>query len=88
MALHLELLLAYALGLAALYFVGWLLLVPFKFLSRLLLNAFFGGVVLLALDLMSQALHLTIAVNGITALCAGVLGVPGAVLVALLPLVL
>lgn len=79
---------AYALGLAALYFIGWLLLVPFRFLSRLLLNALFGGLLLVALSIMGHLLHVEVAINGITALCAGFLGVPGAVLVALLPMVL
>ena len=86
--MQISLIVAYIIGLAALYFIGWLLLVPLKFLSRLMLNGLLGGVLLLALNAASGALHMEIAVNYITALAAGFLGIPGVVLVAVLPMML
>jgi inhibitor of the pro-sigma K processing machinery len=86
--MQISLIIAYVVGLAALYFIGWLLLVPLKFLSRLMLNGLLGGVLLLALNALGGVLHLEVAINYITALAAGFLGIPGVVLVAVLPMVL
>lgn len=88
MAVPYQLIIAYVVGLGALYFVGWLLLVPLKFLSRLLLNALVGGVLLVLLSMVGSIFHLTISVNAITAVMAGFLGVPGVALVVVLPIIL
>ncbi|NLG36382.1 MAG: pro-sigmaK processing inhibitor BofA [Clostridiales bacterium] len=69
--------LAFALGLIALYAVGWLLLVPLKWLLRLVWNALLGGALLFALNLIGGHFGVTIALNPVTALTAGILGVPG-----------
>lgn len=83
-----QLIIAYVVGLAALYFIGWLLLVPLKFLSRLLLNAVVGGVLLVLVSMLSGFFHFAITVNVFTALMAGFLGVPGVALVVVLPMIL
>ena len=75
---------AYALGLALLYFVGWLLLVPMKWLLRFLLNSVIGGGVLWILNLLSGLTGITVAINPVTALTVGFLGVPGLILILLL----
>ena len=75
---------AYALGLALLYFVGWLLLVPMKWLLRFLLNSVIGGVVLWILNLLSGLTGITVAINPVTALTVGFLGIPGLILILLL----
>jgi inhibitor of the pro-sigma K processing machinery len=83
-----QLIIAYIVGLAALYFIGWLLLVPFKFLSRLLLNALVGGVLLVLISMVGSLFQFYVSVNVLTALMAGFLGVPGVALVVILPLIL
>jgi inhibitor of the pro-sigma K processing machinery len=85
MSVPLQLILAYALGMLALYAIGWLLLVPFKFLSRLMLNGLFGGLLLVLLHMLSGFWNITIGLNPITALVAGFLGVPGVALLLLIP---
>ncbi|WZL79524.1 pro-sigmaK processing inhibitor BofA family protein [Eubacteriales bacterium mix99] len=75
---------AYALGLALLYFVGWLLLVPMKWLLRFLLNGVIGGVALWVLNLLGGLTGITVAINFVTALTVGFLGIPGLVLILLL----
>ena len=88
MAVPYQLIIAYAVGLGALYFIGWLLLVPFKFLSRLLLNALVGGVLLVLISMAGGLFHFDVTLNAISALMAGFLGVPGVALVVILPLIL
>ena len=75
---------AYALGLVLLYLIGWLLLVPMKWLLRFLLNSVIGGVVLWILNLLSGLTGITVAINPVTALTVGFLGVPGLILILLL----
>lgn len=67
------------------YVVGflWLLLLlrflrkPIRFIFRLCLNTFFGGVLLLLLNSFGTAAGLHLAVNPATALVTGILGLPG-----------
>ncbi|HCS73562.1 MAG TPA: SigmaK-factor processing regulatory BofA [Clostridiales bacterium] len=83
-----DIILAYALGLLLLYLAGWLLLVPLKILFRFLLNGIIGGVVLWLLNLVGGYIGLSIAVNPITALTVGFLGIPGLILILMLQFIL
>jgi inhibitor of the pro-sigma K processing machinery len=83
-----QLILAYLVGLAALYLIGWLLLVPLKFLSKMMLNALIGGVLLVLISMVSGLFNFAVTVNVFTALMAGFLGVPGVALVVVLPMIL
>ena len=80
--------LGYALGLILSYIVGWLFLVPLKRVSKLILNALVGGVVLWLLNLVGKLIHVTIAVNPLNAFIVGVLGIPGLILILLLQFIL
>lgn len=79
---------AYTLGIGVLYFLGWLLLVPLKFLNKLLFNAVAGGVLLMLMSIAGGLFDMNVTVNAVTALIAGFLGVPGVALVVLLPMIL
>jgi inhibitor of the pro-sigma K processing machinery len=83
-----DIVIAYALGLVLLYFVGWLLLVPLKILLRFIINGVVGGVVLWLLSLVGSLIGLSVAVNPITALTVGFLGIPGIILILLLQFML
>ena len=83
-----EIIIAYALGLILLYIVGWLLLVPFKTLLKFIFNGIIGGVVLWFLNLIGGFIGVTVAINPITALLVGFLGIPGVILVLLLHYIL
>ena len=84
----LDIILAYALGLVLLYLIGWLLLVPLKHLLRFFINALIGGLILWILNLVGGLIGVTIAINPITALTVGVLGIPGLLLILLLQFVI
>lgn len=90
-----NLILAFAGGLLLLYVLGRLFFLPARLFGRLLGNAVLGGIVLLVINWAgtmllnvgaSFTLHLPL--NPLTALIVGLLGVPGVLLVALLPWVL
>ena len=78
----------YALGLILLYLVGWLLLVPLKTILKFIYNGILGGIILWILNLIGGLIHVTVAINPITALIVGFLGVPGIILILLLQFIL
>jgi len=78
----------YAAGLVLLYLVGWLLLVPLKKLLKFIYNVILGGIILWILNLVGGLINITVAINPITALIVGFLGVPGIILILLLQYIL
>ena len=80
--------LCFAIGLALLYVVGGLLVLPLRSLLRFLFNGVLGGALLVAVNLFGAAWGLSVAINPFTALVAGFLGVPGAALMIILARIL
>jgi inhibitor of the pro-sigma K processing machinery len=56
-------------------FFSW----PLKILGKLILNGVFGVLLLLLVNFVGKYIGVTIAINAVTALIAGFLGVPGVV---------
>lgn len=80
MAIPWELLLAYGVGLALLYMLGRLLLVPGKWLWRLVLNSLVGALLMWLVNMFSGLTGFTVAINPFTVLITGLLGIPGVLL--------
>jgi inhibitor of the pro-sigma K processing machinery len=87
-SLDLNVIMAYAFGLLLLYIVGWLLVMPLKFILRLLYNGIIGGLMLWVLNLVGGFFGLQVAINPVTALIAGFLGIPGVLLIVVLNYIL
>ncbi|KHO61535.1 SigmaK-factor processing regulatory BofA [Thermoanaerobacter sp. YS13] len=79
-----NIIIAYLIGLFLLYFLGWLLIVPRKFLLRIIINGIIGGLILFIINLLGKSIGLYIAINPVTALVAGFLGIPGIILLIIL----
>ncbi|MCG8501236.1 MAG: pro-sigmaK processing inhibitor BofA family protein [Firmicutes bacterium] len=78
---------AYVFGLILLYIVGWVLLVPLKIVIKLIYNGILGGIILIVINVIGSFMNIHIGVNPLTALTAGVLGIPGVVLLLILQLI-
>ena len=78
----------FALGLILLYFTGWLLLAPLRFIMKLLASGLLGGLMLAAINLAGGIFSVTIAINPLSAVIAGYFGLPGIILLLLLKLIL
>jgi inhibitor of the pro-sigma K processing machinery len=52
---------------------------PLKILGKLILNGAFGVLLLLLVNFVGHYVGITIAINAVTALIAGFLGVPGVI---------
>lgn len=83
-----ELILSFSIGLGLLCLVGWLLLVPMRFMWRLVAGGVLGALGLMALNLVGALVGFSVAVNPFTAMAVGFLGLPGAALVAALQLLM
>ena len=83
-----ELIASFAVGLALVCLTGYLLLVPMKFLWRLVAGGVLGALMLLLVNLAGRLLGFSVSINPFTAMAVGFLGLPGAVLVVALQLLL
>ena len=83
-----ELILSFGIGLALLCLIGYLLLVPMRFMWRLVAGGVMGALTLLALNLLGSLAGFSVAVNPFTAMAVGFLGLPGAALVVALQLLM
>ena len=81
-------LLAFLAGLVLLYIVGILLVIPIKFLIKLLLNAILGGILLFVFNFIGGLFGLSIAINPFNAVIVGILGIPGVILLLVLQVIL
>ena len=77
----------FGLGLALLYFTGWLLLAPLKFIMKFIVSGFLGVLLLVILNLIGGIFGIAIAINPLSALIAGYFGLPGIVLLLVLKLI-
>jgi inhibitor of the pro-sigma K processing machinery len=75
--------LAYLFGIVLIYLVGRMFLMPIRLVFRLIYNGLIGGVMLWLLNYVGAHFDFSIAINPVTALIAGFLGLPGVVLLAL-----
>lgn len=83
---ELNIILAYAFGIVLIYLVGRVFFMPIKLVLRLIYNGLIGGVMLWALNFVGAYFAFTIAINPITALIAGFLGMPGIIILVLFKL--
>lgn len=82
--MKLGVIIAFVFGLLFLYLLGKIFVAPVKIIARLIVNAIIGGLLLWVIDYFGAYLGLRIPINPVTALIAGVLGVPGIVLLVVL----
>lgn len=80
MGLEAGIFLAYAAGMLIVYLAGRFLLVPLRWTGKLLANSAAGGVLILLLNWMGSGMGIFVPLNVWTAVTAGVLGVPGIIM--------
>ena len=83
-----ELVLSFAIGLALLCLIGYLLLVPMRFMWRLMAGGVLGALALGLVNLVGGLMGFGVEINPFTAMTVGFLGLPGAALVVALQLLL
>lgn len=76
-----ELVLAFAIGLVLMCLIGYLLLVPMRFMWRFAAGGVLGALALWVLNFFGSLVGISVAVNPFTAIAVGFLGLPGAAMV-------
>jgi len=76
--------LAWVAGVLIVLALGKALILPMKVVFRLLINCLLGGLVILLINLLGQPFGFFIPLNIISALVAGILGLPGIILMVIL----
>lgn len=74
---------AYIFGIVLLYIVGRMFFMPLKLVFKLIYNGLIGGAMLWAVNFVGGHFGFTVAINPMTALLAGFLGLPGVILLIL-----
>lgn len=86
--LEVKVIVAYVFGLVMLYVIGYALYKlfhkPLRWIGVLLFNGCVGGVLLLIINFIGGSFDFHMALNPITALTVGFLGIPGVILIVLL----
>lgn len=71
---------AYIFGLFLLYLIGMLLVIPIKVIIKLIVNGVIGGILLVIFNFIGGLIGLNLIINPLSAIIAGLLGVPGIIL--------
>ena len=77
-------LLAWVTGILVVMALGKKLKIPVQFALELLVNALLGGAVILLINLLGQYINFHISLNVFSALIAGILGLPGVIVLIIL----
>lgn len=72
-----EAFISFLIGLLVLFLVVKIFAWPIKILLKLIVNGILGGILLWLVNLVGGAFGLSIGINVVTALIAGILGIPG-----------
>lgn len=78
--MELGVIIAYAVGLIALYIIGWVLIIPMRHIGKMLVKGAIGFLMLFIVNFIGKAIGIAVIINPFTAMVAGILGIPGVVL--------
>ena len=81
-------LLTYIMCLIGIVVIGRIFIVPIKLIIKLIFNSIIGVLLLYIINLIGAIFNFHIGINFITAIIVGILGIPGAVLLAVFVLLM
>lgn len=71
-----------------LFIIGKIFIVPIKWISKLIFNSILGALIILAINLIGSIWGFHIGLNLFTAIVVGILGIPGAICLIVITLLL
>ena len=72
----------------AILIIGKILLFPIKKIIKLVFNTIIGGAIIYIINLIGASFGFHIGLNIVTSLVVGILGIPGAILLVILKLIM
>ena len=79
---------AYIACIIFLFIFGKIFIVPIKTILRLVINSILGGIIIFIINLIGSIWNFHIGINFITSIFVGILGIPGAVVIIIIKLLL
>ena len=70
------------------FIIGKIFMFPFKTIIKLLINSIIGGILIYIINIIGANWGFSIGLNVFTALFVGILGIPGAIVLIILKLLL
>jgi inhibitor of the pro-sigma K processing machinery len=83
-----QLILAYAAGIAAVIIAAKIFSAPVKLIVKLVINCLAGGLLIILLNFIGATFGIQLPLNFVTAFIAGILGIPGFLLILFITLIL
>jgi inhibitor of the pro-sigma K processing machinery len=83
-----KMLLIYVACIIGIIIIGKIFIVPIKIICKLMINSILGVILLYIINLVGSMWGLHIGINVITALIVGILGIPGAILLTILKILI
>lgn len=71
-----------------LFILGKIFILPLKIIFKLILNSILGGLLIFLINIVGSSFGFHIGLNIVTAIFVGLLGIPGAGLLAILQIIL
>ena len=71
-----------------LFIFGKIFIVPIKTILRLIINSVLGGIIIFIINLIGTIWNFHIGLNLITSIFVGILGIPGAIVIIIIKLLL
>lgn len=86
--MNVKILLLYIACIIGIMIIGKILIVPIKVLVKLIINSILGAILLYVINIVGGMWGLHIGINFITAIVVGILGIPGAILLTILTILI
>lgn len=71
-----------------LFIIGKIFIVPLKLIMKLIFNSILGGLIIFAINLIAGIWDFHIGLNFFTSIIVGILGIPGAICLIIITLIL
>ena len=71
-----------------LFIFGKIFIVPIKTILKLIINSVFGGITIFIINFIGSFFNFHIGLNLITSIFVGILGIPGAIVIIIIRLIL
>ena len=79
---------AYVACIFFLFIFGKIFIVPIKTILKLIINSILGGITICVINLIGSFFNFHIGLNLITSIFAGILGIPGVIVIVIIKLIL
>lgn len=86
--MDIKLLLIYVACIIGIMIIGRIFIVPIKIIAKLIINSILGAILLYLINLIGAIWGVHIGINFVTAIIVGILGIPGAILLAILTILI